>query len=162
VRSAGRSEEGEGCVSVQSVVAEIFGSDLRPPARLLALELAHLSGAQRLPIDRMASVRVLAAHTGFTRRVVLTHLPELMRRGFVARAAVVLEDHSPRTDKGVTLPAELREFVFERDNWSCLRCQSVSDLTVDHIRPRALGGTDDLPNLQTLCRSCNSSKGARV
>lgn len=32
------------------------------------------------------------------------------------------------------------------------------DLTVDHIVPKALGGTDSRDNLQVLCRSCNSAK----
>jgi 5-methylcytosine-specific restriction protein A len=31
---------------------------------------------------------------------------------------------------------------------------------VDHIVPKAHGGTDDSGNLQTLCRSCHSSKTA--
>lgn len=31
----------------------------------------------------------------------------------------------------------------------------------DHIVPHKLGGTDDLWNLQTLCRRCNQSKGHR-
>ncbi|MGL1831966.1 UNVERIFIED_CONTAM: HNH endonuclease, partial [Acinetobacter sp. HSTU-ASm16] len=30
---------------------------------------------------------------------------------------------------------------------------------VDHITPRAQGGTDAPANLQVLCRSCNRSKG---
>lgn len=34
-------------------------------------------------------------------------------------------------------------------------------LTVDHIRPRSRGGTNDLTNLQILCRNCNSSKKNR-
>ena len=34
-------------------------------------------------------------------------------------------------------------------------------LTVDHIVPRAAGGTDERSNLQVLCRACNSSKRDR-
>jgi 5-methylcytosine-specific restriction endonuclease McrA len=34
--------------------------------------------------------------------------------------------------------------------------------TVDHIIPIARGGSNDLRNLQLMCRSCNSSKGTRV
>lgn len=43
----------------------------------------------------------------------------------------------------------------------CGMCSSVSDLTIDHIKPLSLGGTNELNNLQILCRSCNASKGAR-
>ncbi|OBU85472.1 hypothetical protein MY55_15935 [Chromobacterium subtsugae] len=41
-------------------------------------------------------------------------------------------------------------------------CMSSEDLTVDHIKPLSRGGTDDLENLQFLCRPCNSAKGARL
>jgi hypothetical protein len=34
-------------------------------------------------------------------------------------------------------------------------------MTVDHITPRTSGGTNDVSNLQPLCRTCNSKKGAR-
>ena len=34
-------------------------------------------------------------------------------------------------------------------------------LSVDHIIPRRRGGTDDLENLQILCRACNSRKKDR-
>lgn len=57
---------------------------------------------------------------------------------------------------------EVRSVIFGRNNFQCVKCASVDDLTVDHIFPVAAGGTDHLDNLQTLCRSCNSSKGARV
>lgn len=52
--------------------------------------------------------------------------------------------------------------VWDRDGWECQECGSHCDLTVDHITPVVLGGSDDMANLQTLCRSCNSRKGARV
>lgn len=43
----------------------------------------------------------------------------------------------------------------------CERCGTIDDLTVDHIIARHAGGTDDLSNLQFLCRVCNSTKGIR-
>ena len=53
--------------------------------------------------------------------------------------------------------------VFERDGYRCRHCGSgpFSDLTIDHVFPRSRGGSDEAENLQTLCRSCNSKKGAR-
>lgn len=55
-----------------------------------------------------------------------------------------------------------RAAVFERDGRSCISCGSTDDLTIDHVQPWSLGGTDDEDNLQVLCRHCNSSKGNRV
>jgi 5-methylcytosine-specific restriction endonuclease McrA len=52
--------------------------------------------------------------------------------------------------------------VFERDAYRCVVCGTWLDLTVDHIIPRARGGTNEFGNLQTLCRSCNSRKGTRI
>lgn len=40
-------------------------------------------------------------------------------------------------------------------------CAVHEGLTVDHIVPLSRGGTDDLDNLQFMCRSHNSSKGDR-
>lgn len=40
------------------------------------------------------------------------------------------------------------------------RCSRRHHLQVDHIIPRALGGTDELSNLQLLCRAHNLKKGA--
>lgn len=43
----------------------------------------------------------------------------------------------------------------------CLDCGSEDELTKDHVLPLKLGGLDEAINLQPLCRSCNSRKGAR-
>ncbi|HEU0173990.1 MAG TPA: HNH endonuclease signature motif containing protein [Blastocatellia bacterium] len=40
-------------------------------------------------------------------------------------------------------------------------CGVTEDLTLDHIIALSRGGTDDLSNLQFLCRSHNSQKGAK-
>lgn len=56
--------------------------------------------------------------------------------------------------------------VFVRDGWRCQACGMKVDreaqaphplrvATVDHIIPRACGGTNDLHNLRTLCLGCH-------
>jgi len=61
----------------------------------------------------------------------------------------------------VALSKAKRRTVFERDNYKCRNCRSTENLSVDHIEPWSLGGSNDLDNLQTLCLRCNASKGAR-
>lgn len=60
------------------------------------------------------------------------------------------------------IPRPVREAVFARDGHACVLCGTSEDLTIDHVYPRLLGGDDGEGNLQTLCRSHNSSKGARI
>ncbi|MGW9025150.1 HNH endonuclease [Streptomyces sp. NPDC055722] len=38
---------------------------------------------------------------------------------------------------------------------------NANPLTADHVRPLSRGGTNEVVNLRTLCRSCNSSRGNR-
>jgi hypothetical protein len=52
--------------------------------------------------------------------------------------------------------------VWDRDDWLCVVCGTHRNLTVDHIVPVSKGGSDELDNLQTMCKSCNSRKGNRV
>ncbi len=51
--------------------------------------------------------------------------------------------------------AKLAKQQRERQPW-CSQCGARTDLTADHVTPGSLAG-----GLDTLCRSCNSSKGAR-
>jgi len=52
-----------------------------------------------------------------------------------------------------------RDGVFNRDERQCLKCGSPENLSLDHIVPLASGGDNSTNNLQTLCKTCNSSKG---
>jgi len=66
-----------------------------------------------------------------------------------------------------TIPLKARWAVLKRDNYRCVKDgaspsndRSVK-LEVDHIIPVARGGTNDISNLQTLCRMCNQGKKDR-
>lgn len=60
------------------------------------------------------------------------------------------------------IPRPVRLMVLARDGHRCVECGDVERLQVDHKFPVASGGGDEIENLRTLCRSCNSRKGARV
>jgi hypothetical protein len=65
------------------------------------------------------------------------------------------------------MPHRLRPWVAERARYRCEYCLapeplSNSALEVNHIEPRAQGGTDDESNLALACRACNGSKATSI
>ena len=60
------------------------------------------------------------------------------------------------------IPSVLRWTIWERDDFTCQMCGARSHLSIDHIIPESKGGLLVEANLQTLCRSCNSRKGAKT
>ena len=54
-----------------------------------------------------------------------------------------------------------RARVLARDAHTCGYCGREAT-TVDHIIAKVNGGTDDESNLISCCKTCNSTKGARV
>lgn len=61
--------------------------------------------------------------------------------------------------KRAVITEEVRNRVFERDRYRCVRCGNDKDLSIDHIIPFSKGGLTKEENFQTLCKSCNSRKG---
>jgi len=58
-----------------------------------------------------------------------------------------------------------RQTLFHRDRHTCAYCGQVfrrEDLTVDHIKPRAQGGTTTWLNTITACKPCNGLKANRT
>lgn len=64
-----------------------------------------------------------------------------------------------------------RANIYARDNRQCQYCGrkagkgktlSLSDLTFDHVLPRAQGGGTNWENITTACQSCNTKKANRT
>ncbi|MDC9605629.1 HNH endonuclease [Xenorhabdus griffiniae] len=59
---------------------------------------------------------------------------------------------------------KLRERILRRDKYLCQTClrsgRAVEAKTVDHIIPKAHGGTDTDSNLSSICHSCHKFKTA--
>jgi hypothetical protein len=74
-----------------------------------------------------------------------------------------------QTKGGSSIAAGLRRAVWSRDGARCAyvgatgaRCLSRRFLELDHVKPRALGGLDEVGNLRLLCRPHNDSERRRL
>lgn len=61
----------------------------------------------------------------------------------------------------------LRQQVFDRARHRCEYCLTSRrvigmPLVVDHVQPKALGGSDDIDNLCAACYRCNEYKGSKT
>ncbi len=52
-----------------------------------------------------------------------------------------------------------RERIIENWNHECAYCGSTEDITLDHVKPRSLGGPDISRNMVCACYTCNQDKG---
>ena len=59
--------------------------------------------------------------------------------------------------QGPLYDTNLREFVFNKTNGQCSYCGAQAE-EIDHIVPRAKGGTNSTHNLTPACRACNKKK----
>jgi 5-methylcytosine-specific restriction endonuclease McrA len=88
------------------------------------------------------------------------------------------EVHSPSTTMRLPSVIALRDYirppsrvaftrfnVFLRDRFKCQYCGNrhrVSDLTFDHVVPRAAGGVTCWSNIVAACSPCNTKKDKRI
>ncbi|WP_366523444.1 HNH endonuclease [uncultured Microbulbifer sp.] len=60
---------------------------------------------------------------------------------------------------------QVRPLVIKRDKGLCQICLPAGVVTigthVDHIKPKSQGGTNELSNLQLLCKPCHQRKTAQ-
>lgn len=144
----------------------VFASQLPWPARLVMLmlvasrELDKREGRPRF----LASTSLVERWTGLARSTSAEYVVALERAGWIERTPRewLLFVGAPECQRRETIPDVVRAAVFDRDGHACRHCDAIDDLTLDHVRPWSQGGDDTVGNLQVLCRSCNSSKGARI
>lgn len=58
-----------------------------------------------------------------------------------------------------------RDEIYNKTGGACAYCGAPlarSSMTVDHVTPRALGGTDEIDNLLPCCKTCNAFKGDKT
>jgi len=134
------------------------------------MEILSMLGRQPMPSYGQIAIRLGLQ----SRATVAKHIAALELKGYLTRhrgeggySFIVLSDESKPTIElpplskrsHFVVPELLRWQIWERDNFTCLKCGARKCLTIDHIKPWQLGGDKTNPdNLQTLCRSCNSTK----
>ena len=56
----------------------------------------------------------------------------------------------------------VKHHIWTRDEGRCVDCGSQTNLQFDHVIPLAMGGSNEVANLQLLCAVCNRRKGANL
>ena len=66
--------------------------------------------------------------------------------------------YQPKIKRNVS--ESMKKMVASEQQWKCLICQKILDYTyeIDHVVPLFKGGTNEISNLQALCRSCHGKK----
>lgn len=61
-----------------------------------------------------------------------------------------------RTKKSKDFSPKVKQEIFERDNWQCVKCGSaVIESVPHHIFYKSQGGTNHKSNAATVCRWCH-------
>lgn len=75
---------------------------------------------------------------------------------------IQVEDWEQVRPRRAPIPDKVRQAVYESDGHRCVSCGVAENLSLDHIHPWSKGGSDEMHNLQTMCRPCNSAKSNRT
>ena len=74
----------------------------------------------------------------------------------------LLEEQPEIDARSRNIPTQVKREVVRRDAGKCRLCGSDKDLHFDHDYPFAKGGSNEVENIQLLCKKCNLSKGDKI
>lgn len=81
---------------------------------------------------------------------------------FDTQAMVNPEVSGKEYNQGELCGYEVREYLLEKWNRTCAYCGKKDvPLQVEHIHPKALGGSNRVSNLAMACQPCNQDKGSK-
>lgn len=81
---------------------------------------------------------------------------------FDTQAMVNPEISGTEYQQGELAGYEIREYLLEKWHRTCAYCGAKDvPLQIEHIQPKALGGSNRVSNLTLACQPCNQKKGAK-
>jgi len=54
------------------------------------------------------------------------------------------------------IPTATRRAVYKREDYACALCERPGVIHIHHVRPRSMGGTNEIHNLIALCPVCHA------
>ena len=111
---------------------------------------------------RITGYRLAAGHLTTEETGALVDLCQQRLTDYINQRGDGIWGHRSISDGYV--PGSVRYEVLKRAKYRCELCGAHEEhaaLHVDHILPRAKGGSDDLSNFQALCVTCNTNKRDR-
>ena len=93
---------------------------------------------------------------------------ERKRKAFEIKKKLQVQRNIRADIKGAKGKVSLKDWEAIKIKWHmrCAKCKVKEDfpyirLTMDHIKPLVLGGSNRKSNIQPLCRECNWKKGSK-
>ena len=119
-----------------------------------------------VPAVRNAMIELMQTHAAFARVRFKTEDTGNRITAFETAVQDVLSDS---VEIAKPVPPELRETMISdarKTGNKCAICKNTLPadiyIQIDHIKPRAKGGSSKKENLQVVCKRCNQKKGANA
>ncbi|KAL7428654.1 hypothetical protein ACHAXH_002180 [Discostella pseudostelligera] len=138
----------ESCSKLDRHPALVLNADYQP---LRMLPLSIWSWQDTIKAVLSGKAVVVDIHPNIFVRAVSLDMP--------VPSVIALREYAPT---GKAKPAFTRRNVFLRDGYRCQYCSNLfrmSELSLDHVEPRCMGGKLTWENTVTCCMKCNGRKG---